>query len=84
MPTQPSQENSVQELTKHYASIMNRVGESSMKEILLGAKRAAKGIMYPEESKAALELYEAVEKNLFGQGLPLQSENDSQTPKEGE
>lgn len=67
MATPKTQNNSVKELTEHYKSIINRVGEQSGKQILSGAKSAARGILEPEDSKAALELYEAVEKNLFGE-----------------
>ena len=76
MQSQDNQESSVKELTEHYRSIVNRVGEQSGREILSGAKKSALGIMNPENSEAVLKLYEAVEKNLFGQVSP-----QSQPPK---
>ena len=58
-------QNSVMELTRHYKSIVQAVGDQRGRQILSGAKKAALGIMDPTESELAYHLYEAVEKNLF-------------------
>lgn len=81
MPIQETPESSVRELTKQYRSIVTRVGEQSGKAILSGAKKAARQILDPQESEATLHLYEAVERNLFGeQSSPQPPANREEKP----
>lgn len=66
MPTPKTQDNSVQELIEHYKNILRRESDHSKNAILLGARRAAKGIIYPQESYEALKLYQQVTVGVLG------------------
>ena len=83
MQTNQIRENSALELKKHYESIRNRVGEQSAKEILLGAKNSLIGGIStnPGERRDFLELYQQVEKELFGQIQYLPGEKEMSRQK---
>jgi hypothetical protein len=69
--TQDTFRDSVQRLKKVWESTRTHWGDQSAKKIFPGARQAAAGIIYPEESYQTLKLYQTVEKEIFGELGPL-------------
>jgi hypothetical protein len=66
MPIQRIPEKYVQDLAKRTEYIASRVGDPNAREILSSRRRVARDLRDPEESRGSLELWQRVEKEIFG------------------